>query len=136
MVGGHFDEHPWGIIEPPVLVEDHAFPGMSALPDSFRHIDEYYQIKDFSRSNAHVLLRLDASYLDMNMPLVHHKDADFPLAWAKTYGKGRVCTTPRLGTIRVTGMNEPCRRCTLRRCCDACHCGRLRRQGVLSALFR
>ena len=66
------------------------FRGMSALPDSFRHIDEYYQIKDFSRSIAHVLLRLDASYLDMNMPLVHHKDADFPLAWAKTYGKGRV----------------------------------------------
>jgi type 1 glutamine amidotransferase len=90
MVGGRFDEHPWGIIEAPVLVEDHAFPGMSNLPSSFRHIDEYYQIKDFSRDKAHVLLRLDVSHLDMNEPLVHHKDADFPLAWAKMYGKGRV----------------------------------------------
>ena len=90
MVGGRFDEHPWGIIEAPMLVEDHAFPGMTQLPDSFRHIDEYYQIKDFSREDARVLLRLDVSHLPLDGPLVHHRDADFPLAWAKNYGKGRV----------------------------------------------
>ncbi len=90
MVGGRFDEHPWGIIGAPVIVEDSAFPGMTHLPKTFEHIDEYYQIKDFSREKAHVILRLDVSHLDMKMPLVHHQDADFPLAWAKTYGKGRV----------------------------------------------
>jgi type 1 glutamine amidotransferase len=90
MLGGRFDEHPWGIVEAPVIVEDPNFPGLRNLPPSFRHIDEYYQIKDFSRSNARVLLRLDVSHLDKNGPLVHHKDADFPLAWAKSYGKGRV----------------------------------------------
>jgi type 1 glutamine amidotransferase len=90
MLGGRFDEHPWGITNAPVLVEDSKFPGMQNLPPTFEHVDEYYQIKDFSRAKAHVLLRLDVSKLDMNVPLVHHKDADFPLAWAKSYGKGRV----------------------------------------------
>ncbi|AFL87300.1 Trehalose utilization [Terriglobus roseus DSM 18391] len=90
MLGGRFDEHPWGITDAPVLVEDNNFPGMTNLPPTFQHIDEYYQIKDFSRARAHVLLRLDVSKLDMTVPLVHHKEADFPLAWAKSYGKGRV----------------------------------------------
>jgi type 1 glutamine amidotransferase len=90
MLGGRFDEHPWGIINAPVIVEDPHFPGMSTLPLRFDHTDEYYQIKDFSRTKAHVILRLDVSHLDLNAPLVHHRDADFPLIWAKTYGKGRV----------------------------------------------
>jgi type 1 glutamine amidotransferase len=90
MVGGRFDEHPWGIIHAPVIVEDPAFPGMSHLPPTFDHVDEYYQIKGFSREKSHVILGLDVSHLDMAMPLVHHRDPDFPLAWAKMYGKGRV----------------------------------------------
>jgi type 1 glutamine amidotransferase len=90
MVGGRFDEHPWGITPARIFVEDNKFPGMSHLPTTFNHIDEYYQIKDFSRSKARVILGLDTSTLDMKMPLVHHQDADFPLAWAKMYGKGRV----------------------------------------------
>lgn len=90
MVGGRFDEHPWGIINAPVLVEDSAFPGMAQLPRTFDHVDEYYQIKGFSREKSHVILRLDVSHLDMKVPLVHHQDQDFPLVWAKTYGKGRV----------------------------------------------
>jgi type 1 glutamine amidotransferase len=91
MIGGRFDEHPWGIIRAPVIVEDHNFPGMSHLPDSFEHVDEMYQIKDFSREKSHVILRLDVSKLNLkNNSLVHHQDQDFPLAWAKMYGKGRV----------------------------------------------
>lgn len=90
MLGGRFDEHPWGIIQAPIIVEDPKFPGMASLPSSFPHVDEYYQIKDFSRLNAHVILRLDVSHLDLTGSLVHHRDQDFPLAWAKSYGKGRV----------------------------------------------
>ncbi len=90
MLGGRFDEHPWGIVNAPVIVEDPAFPGMTHLPTTFTHTDEFYQIKDFSRSQSHVILRLDTSHLDMTAPLVHHHDADFPLAWAKMYGRGRV----------------------------------------------
>ena len=66
MLGGRFDEHPWGIIDAPVLVEDHTgFPGMANLPPTFQHIDEYYQFKDFSRrARSRVLLRLDVSHLE------------------------------------------------------------------------
>ena len=90
MIGGRFDDHPWGIIQAPVIVEDPRFPGMTSLPPSFEHTDEYYQIKDFSRKDAHVILRLDVSHLDLKDPRVHHHDQDFPLVWAKMYGKGRV----------------------------------------------
>ena len=91
MVGGRFDEHPWGIVRAPVLVEDSKFPGMSHLPASFEHTDEMYQFKDFSRQKSHVILGLDVSHLELkNNPLVHHQDPDFPLVWAKMYGKGRV----------------------------------------------
>lgn len=90
MVGGRFDEHPWGILPAQVIVEDPAFPGMSNLPHTFPHTDEYYQIKGFHRADTHVILRLDVSHLDLTAPLVHHRDEDWPLAWARTYGKGRV----------------------------------------------
>jgi len=47
-------------------------------------------LKDFSRGTLRVLAHLDTSTLDLHAPLVHRKDADFPVAWAKSYGKGRV----------------------------------------------
>ena len=90
MIGGRFDDHPWGIVQAPVIVEDAKFPGMTHLPTTFDHIDEYYQVKDFSREKSHVILRLDVSHLDTSLPSVHRHDGDFPLAWAKMYGKGRV----------------------------------------------
>lgn len=90
MLGGRFDEHPWGISEATVVVEDQASPMMRHLPKTFAVTDEHYQLKDFSRRNLHVLARLDASKLDLRAPLVHRTDADFPVAWTKTYGKGRV----------------------------------------------
>ena len=90
MLGGRFDEHPWGVVVAPVIVEDHDFPATKPFPPVFQWRDEMYQIKDFSRQNVDVLLRLDASKLDMTRPGVHRTDGDFPLAWAKMYGKGRV----------------------------------------------
>src|SRR5580700_8723984 len=32
MIGGYFDEHPWGTFDAPILVEDPAFPGMEQWP--------------------------------------------------------------------------------------------------------
>ena len=90
MLGGRFDEHPWQIIAAPVIVEDPGFPAMKAFPARAVVTDEHYQLKDFSRDKVRVLARLDASALDLKAPLVHRTDADFPVAWAKTYGKGRV----------------------------------------------
>jgi len=90
MLGGRFDEHPWGIADGTVVVDDAAFPAMRHLPRAKVFRDELYQIKDFSRDKIRVLAHLDASKLDLTKPLVHRKDGDFPAAWAKTYGKGRV----------------------------------------------
>jgi hypothetical protein len=90
MLGARFDEHPWGITDATVIVEDRRSPLVAHLPASFVVNDEHYQLKGFSRSSMHVLARLDASKLDLKAPLVHRKDADFPVAYTKTYGKGRV----------------------------------------------
>ena len=90
MLGGYFDEHPWGTFDAPILVEDAAFPGMKQWPASFTLKDEIYQVKNFSRENTRVLMRLDPGKLDLANPKVHRKDNDFAVSWAKMYGKGRV----------------------------------------------
>lgn len=90
MLGGRFDEHPWGITDATVVVDDPKFPAMQKFPARVQLNDEFYQIKDFSRDKLRVLAHLDTSTLDMTKPLVHRTDGDFPAAWAKTYGQGRV----------------------------------------------
>jgi type 1 glutamine amidotransferase len=90
MLGGYFDEHPWGTFDAPITVEDAGFPGMKQWPKSFTLKDEIYQMKNFSRENTRVLMRLDAGKLDLANPKVHRKDKDFAVTWAKMYGKGRV----------------------------------------------
>ena len=55
MLGGYFDEHPWGTFDAPILVEDARFPGMDKWPPAFRLTDEIYQIRNFSRENTRVL---------------------------------------------------------------------------------
>ena len=37
-----------------------------------------------------MLARLDTRALDMDNKRIHRTDGDFPVAWIKTYGKGRV----------------------------------------------
>ena len=86
----YFDEHPWNTFAAPIVLEDPSFPGMKQWPTAFTWTDEIYQIKDFSRENTRVLMRLDASKLDLANPRVHRKDHDFAVSWAKSYGKGRV----------------------------------------------
>lgn len=90
MVGGYFDDHPWGTFDAPILVEDQQFPGMQQFPPSFPLKDEIYQIRNYSRDNLRVLMRLDANKLDLKNPRVHRADRDFAVTWAKMYGKGRV----------------------------------------------
>ncbi|HEV3116117.1 MAG TPA: ThuA domain-containing protein [Gemmataceae bacterium] len=90
MLGGRFDGHPWGEFKAPLVVEDSEFPGMGHFPRYFTLRDEIYQIKDFSRDNVRVLLRLDASQVDLSRKGVRRKDKDFAVIWARKYGKGRV----------------------------------------------
>jgi type 1 glutamine amidotransferase len=90
MIGGYFDDHPWTILDAPVIVEDPSFPAMKAFPKSFTARDEIYQVRNFSRDRVRVLARLDAGKLDLKNPRVHRKDNDFAVAWARNYGRGRV----------------------------------------------
>jgi len=89
MLGGQFEDHPYGTVDGTLINEDPSFPATRHLPPTFKLNDEFYQVKNFSREESRVLLRLDTSKLPPNQNLVN-KNGDFPLAWAKMYGKGRV----------------------------------------------
>jgi uncharacterized protein len=93
MIGGYFDEHPWVTFDAPIIVEDPSFPGMAQWGKSFVLKDEIYQMRDYSRDKVRVLMRLDASKLDLKNSRVHRTDKDFAVTWAKMYGKGRVYYT-------------------------------------------
>jgi type 1 glutamine amidotransferase len=93
MIGGYYDEHPWLTFDAPILVEDPNFPGMQQWPRAFVLRDEIYQMRNYSRDKVCVLMRLDASKLDMKSKDVHRTDGDFAVTWAKMYGKGRVYYT-------------------------------------------
>jgi type 1 glutamine amidotransferase len=90
MLGGSFDQHPWGTFDAHVIVTDPKFPGISQFGTDFTIHDEIYQAKQFSVEKSRVLLRLDTSKLNMSNAEVKAEDYPYPLAWAKMYGKGRV----------------------------------------------
>jgi uncharacterized protein len=90
LLGGRYDGHPWNTATGTIINEDPTFPAtrhFGAAP--FMFTDEFYQAKEYSRDKVRVLLRLDVSKMPANTE-VHGKDGDFPLVWAKNYGKGRV----------------------------------------------
>jgi type 1 glutamine amidotransferase len=70
-----------------VINEEPSFPVVKHLPAQFEYTDEFYQAKTFSRDKIDVLLRLDPASVPGN---VVPRDGDYPLAWAKSYGQGRV----------------------------------------------
>lgn len=91
MIGGWFDQHPWGTFDAPIINEAPDFPATRHFPKEFTKRDEIYQPSpEWSRDKVNVLLSLDASKLDLKNPRVHRTDRDFAVAWAKNYGKGRV----------------------------------------------
>ena len=87
LIGARFDQHP--IVGPGTIINENPdFPATKHFPASFAFNDEFYQPKDHSREKIDVLLRLDLTNVPANPSL--HLNGDYPLAWAKTYGKGRV----------------------------------------------
>jgi hypothetical protein len=87
LIGARFDGHP--ITGPGTVVNERPdFPATKHFPPSFPFSDEFYQPKSHSRDKIDVLLRLDLSAVPANQGL--HLQGDYPLAWAKLYGKGRV----------------------------------------------
>ena len=89
MLGARYDGHPWNTAYGSVINEDPAFPATRHLLLVFNFTEEFYQAQAYSRDKIRVLLRLDLSKMPPT-PELHRTDGDFPLAWAKMYGKGRV----------------------------------------------
>ncbi|HYM11474.1 MAG TPA: ThuA domain-containing protein [Bryobacterales bacterium] len=89
LIGAYFDQHPWHQ-EVRVNVEDHTFSATRHFPASIALNDEIYQFRNFSRERVRVLMSLDTSSVDLTNKNVHRRDKDFAVAWARTYGKGRV----------------------------------------------
>ncbi len=101
MLGGRFVDHPWKIITAPVIVEDPQFPATRYLPPVFNLTEEFYQNRGVNRAEVDVVLRLDTRHVNLNQPDIVIKNGDFPLAWSKHYGKGRVFYSA-LGHDRTT----------------------------------
>jgi type 1 glutamine amidotransferase len=89
LLGARYDDHPWNTASGPIVNEDPTFPATKHFPATFSLTDEFYQPREFSRDKLRVLLRLDVSKMPPN-PNNRRADGDFPLAWAKMYGQGRV----------------------------------------------
>src|SRR5215468_6196367 len=87
MLGGQYDGH---LFTGParVINEQPGFPAVKHLAAEFDYTDEFYKAKTFSRDKIDVLLRFNPGSVS-NDPSVA-KDGDYPLAWVKKYGQGRV----------------------------------------------
>ena len=92
MLGGYFDGHPWHQ-EVTVTVEDDAHPSTRHLASSERLSDEIYQIRDWARSDVHVLVSVDTASVDMGADGINRTDGDFVLSWTRSFGDGRVFYT-------------------------------------------
>ena len=92
MMGAYFDNHPWGVMDAPVIVEQPSFPGMSQFSRQFVTRDEIYVVTDkpYSRDKVDVLARLDSTKIDLSVSGLNRTDRDFPIAWVKKYGRGNV----------------------------------------------
>jgi len=92
LIGGYFNEHPWHQ-KVTVDVADPTSPLVGFLAPSFAVNDEIYQIRDLDAPTSHILLRLDPASVDLDAPNVHRQDYGWPLAWTRSYGRGRVFYT-------------------------------------------
>jgi len=85
MLGGEFGWH-GAQVAVEVQNEDRKHPATRSLPAHWTVFDEIYVVKNFDRNAAHVVLVLD-QHPNEKTP------GFFPLAWSKSYGKGRVFYT-------------------------------------------
>jgi len=86
MLGAEFKHHDAQVQIQPIN-EDTECPACRHLPPDWKVFDEIYQFQNFNRSKVHGLLTIN-----------HHPNkpdvaGDYPVAWCKEYGKGRVFYT-------------------------------------------
>ncbi len=85
MIGGEFKTH-GKQVEVEAINQDQECPACRHLPGTWKVYDEIYIFKNFDRSKVHGLLTLDQHPNDKT-------PGDYPIAWCKNYGKGRVFYT-------------------------------------------
>lgn len=85
MIGGEFKTHgPQVSVD--IINQDSSCSICAHLPATWTVFDEIYQLKNFDRSKVHGLLTLDKHPNDKT-------PGDYPIAWTKSYGAGRVFYT-------------------------------------------
>jgi type 1 glutamine amidotransferase len=85
MIGGEFKTH-GPQVEVEIINEDPRHPACRHLPATFKVFDEIYLLNGFERATVHGLLTLDKHPNDKT-------PGDYPIAWCKEYGQGRVFYT-------------------------------------------
>jgi uncharacterized protein len=85
LIGAEFDTH-GPEREVHIHVRDPQHPACRGLPSDFRLFEEVYEFKGMDRLSIHALLGLDA-HPQTGTP------GDYPLAWTRTPGRGRVFYT-------------------------------------------
>lgn len=91
MIGARFEVHPWHD-RVTVNVVDRAHPATEKLPPAFSLFEEIYQFREIL-PGSRVLLELDTRSVDMTIPGVTRHPWGFPLAWSRSYGRGKVFYT-------------------------------------------
>jgi type 1 glutamine amidotransferase len=85
MIGGEFKTH-GAQVSVDAINQDKECAACSHLPASWTVFDEIYQLKNFDRTKVHGLLTLDKHPNDKT-------PGDYPVAWIKEFGQGRVFYT-------------------------------------------
>jgi uncharacterized protein len=85
MIGGEFKHH-GAQAEVECINQDPRHPACAALGPNFKLKDEIYLLNGFERGRVHGLLTLD-KHPNEKTP------GDYPIAWCKMYGQGRVFYT-------------------------------------------
>lgn len=85
MIGGEFKTH-GAQVEVVAINQDAQCPACRHLPANWTVFDEIYLLKNFDRTKVHGLLTLDKHPNDKT-------PGDYPIAWCKDFGQGRVFYT-------------------------------------------
>ena len=90
--GGLFEAHPW--TQPVgIKVEDENNPAVSHFGDEFYIRDEIYVLDENPRWNSDVMASLDMNSVGVIQGPADATRNDYPIAWMRTYGDGKVFYT-------------------------------------------
>ena len=99
MIGGEFANHKEQVVVD-CINQDAKHPACSHLPATWKVKDEIYLLNGFKREKVHGLLTLDKHPNDKT-------PGDYPIAWSKEFGKGRIFYTSLGHREDVWDSNTP-----------------------------